>query len=257
MLSLALVAMLSTCARAAEPAKVHQGLTLVEIVDRANKLLRGDSSHGRMTMTIATPQWERSLEVEGWNRGRRMAFIQIHAPAKEKGNVTLRRDNEMWLWLARVERVVKVPPTMMHSSWQGSDFTYEDIVKADSVVKDYTHKLLATQKENDRVVYTIEGLPKPDAPVVWGRVVIKVAVYGEEHAVPISEEDYNERGELIRVIELSDLKELGGRLVPTLMTCTPTRKKGQKTAVRYKTLEFDVPIDDSFFSLARLQKGGT
>lgn len=227
------------------------------LVDKANKALRGDSSHGRLTMTIETPEWKRAVEVEGWNKDRTLAFIVIRAPAKERGNTTLRRKTEMWLWLPKVERVIKVPPTMMHSSWQGSDFTYEDIVKADSVVKDYTHTLLETRKEEGRTVYRIQGDPKPDAPVVWGKVISEIAVYPDDQVVPLLELDYSERGELIRTITLSGIKELDGRRVPTRLECVPARKKGQRTILQYHSLEFDVPLEDSFFSYSRIQKGGS
>lgn len=246
----ALLLLAAVCARAAD-------VDVKDLVDRANKALRGDSSHGRLTMTIETPEWKRSLEIEGWNKGREYAFIVIRAPAKEKGETTLRRLNEMWLWMPKVERVIKIPPTMMHSAWQGSDFTYEDIVKADSIVKDYTHKLLATKHEEGRTVYHIEGIPKPDAPVVWGKVVTDVALYDADQAVvPLLEEDYSERGELIRTIILSDVKILGGRRVPTRLECVPTAKKGQKTILHYSDLQFDVPLPDDFFSYQRLQKAG-
>ncbi len=228
-----------------------------ELIDKANKALRGDSSHGRLTMTIETPEWKRSIGIEGWNKDRTFAFIVIREPAKERGNTTLRRRTEMWVWLPKVERVIKVPPTMMHSSWQGSDFTYEDIVKADSVVKDYTHKVLKTTKEEGRTVYRVEGIPKEDAPVVWGKVVSEVALYDDGSVVPLLELDYSERGELIRTITLSDIKMLGGRRVPTKLECVPTKKKGQRTSIEYHSLEFDVPLDDGFFSYARLQKGGS
>lgn len=253
----AALALLAVTAKAAEPSS---DLTLNEIVDRANKALRGDSSHGRLTMTIETPDWKRTLELEAWNRQREYAFIVIHAPAKDRGDVTLRRRNEMWLWLQHVERVIKVPPTMMHSAWQGSDFTYEDIVKADSVVKDYTHALVDKKVEGDHTVYDIRCDPKPDAPVVWGKVLLKVAVYGEpgkEEVVAQREEDYNERGQLVRAISLSDVKRLGGRLVPARMECVPAGKPGQRTIIQYSELQFDVPIHEDFFSLARLQKGGS
>ena len=162
----------------------------------------------------------------------------------------------MWVWLHKVERVIKIPPTMMHSAWQGSDFTYEDIIKADSIVKDYTHKLLKTTKEEGRTVYHIEATPKPDAPVVWGKVLTDVALYDEDGAViPLNELDYSERGELIRTITMSDIRLLGGRRVPTMLECVPTRKKGQRTTLQYRELEFDLPLDESFFSYQRLQKG--
>jgi outer membrane lipoprotein-sorting protein len=231
-------------------------LDVKDLVDRANKALRGDSSRGRLSMTIQTPDWSRTLEVEGWNKDRTMAFIVIRAPAKDRGETTLRRKNEMWLWLPKVERVIKIPPTMMHSAWQGSDFTYEDIVKADSIVKDYSHKLLSTKHEDGRTVYHIEAIPKPDAPVVWGKVVTDVALYDDQSVVPLLEEDYSERGELIRTITLSDIKILGGRRVPSKLTCVPSNKPGQKTTLVYHELEFDLPLKDDFFSYQRLQKGG-
>jgi len=245
----------TSSAIAPSPAAPAKELSLHDIVDRANKALRGDSSHGTMSMTIVTPKWERTMDVEGWNRGREYAFILIHAPAKDKGNITLRRKNEMWLWLPKVERVIKVPPTMMHSAWQGSDFTYEDIVKADSVVKDYKHTLLSKRTEDGRIVYRIRGDPLPDAPVVWGKVIMEVAVYGDDEAVPLKEEDYNERGDLERTITLSDIRRLGGRLVPAKLECVPRRKAGQRTTLVYHSLEFDVPLTEDFFSQARLQKG--
>ena len=248
----ALAAVLLLAAATARAADVD----VKELVDRANKALRGDSSRGRLSMTIETPDWKRTLEVEGWNKDRTFAFIVIRAPAKEKGETTLRRQNEMWLWMPKVERVIKIPPTMMHSAWQGSDFTYEDIVKADSIVKDYTHKLLSTKHEEGRTVYHIEALPKPDAPVVWGKVVTDVALYDSDQAVvPLLEEDYSERGELIRTITLSDVKILGGRRVPARLECVPNAKKGQKTILIYKDLQFDLPLSDDFFSYQRIQKG--
>ncbi len=232
-------------------------LDVKALIDRANKALRGDSSRGRLTMTIETPDWKRSLEVEGWNKDRNFAFLVIRAPAKDRGQTTLRRRNEMWLWMPKVERVIKIPATMMHSAWQGSDFTYEDIVKADSIVKDYTHKLLSTRKETDRTVYRIEATPKPDAPVVWGKVISEIALYDADQAVVgLREEDYSERGELIRTITLSDIKMLGGRRVPARLECLPATKKGRRTTLQYQELEFDIPLGDDFFSYQRLQKSG-
>ena len=250
---LALAPVLRAAQAAPAPAAA---LDVKDLVDRANKALRGDSSRGLLTMTIETPDWKRAIEVEGWNKDRTMAYIVIRAPAKDRGETTLRRRNEMWLWMPKVERVIKIPPTMMHSSWQGSDFTYEDIVKADSIVKDYTHKLMSTRREDGRTVYRIEAMPKHDAPVVWGKVITDVALYDDQSAVPLLEEDYSERGELIRTITLSDVRMLGGRRVPAKLECVPTQKKGRRTILQYRELEFDLPLKDDFFSYQRLQKAG-
>lgn len=248
----ALLRLVAAAALAQQPAT----LDVQQLVDRANKALRGDSSHGLLTMTITTPDWRRELEVEGWNRGRTMAFIKILAPAKERGEVTLRRDNQMWVWMPNVERVIKIPPAMLHDSWQGSDFNYEDIIKADSVVKDYTHKLLGTEKRADHTTYKIEADPRPDAPVVWGKVLLWIGQYGDD-VLPEKEEDYSERGELIRTITLSEVKLLGGRKLPSRLECVPAKKTGRKTVLVYHSLDFDIKLPDSFFSMGRLQRAGS
>lgn len=225
-----------------------------EIVDRANALLRGDASRGRFSLTVVTPDWERTIDAEGWHQGRDKALILIHGPAKDKGTATLRIKSEMWIWLAKVERVIKIPPSMMHSSWMGSDINYEDIIKADSVFKDYAHKTLEVQPREDHKIYKIEAIPKPQAPVVWGKIVLWCAVYENGEVIPLREEDYSERGELIRLIEMSQVKVMGGRRVPARMEVRPLKKPGQKTVVRYRALEFDVSFPENFFSLTRLQK---
>ncbi|MBI4056593.1 MAG: outer membrane lipoprotein-sorting protein [Elusimicrobia bacterium] len=246
---------LASVASVASLASFAGAVTAKDIVDKANKVLRGDSNHAVITMTIVTPSWTRSLDIEGWNRDRQEALILIHAPPKDKGTTTLRLKKEMWLYKPEVERVIKIPPTMMHSSWMGSDFTYEDIVKADSIVKDYTHKIVGSKKEKDWDYYDIEALPKPDAPVVWGRIILSGRVYSDGTVIPMIEKDYSERGELIRTMEMSDIQKMGGRRVPTLLTCISNKKPGQKTVLKYHKIEFDVKFPQNFFSLARLQKG--
>jgi len=229
-------------------------ITAEQVVNCANKLLRGSTSHSRVSMTVERPEWKRTLDIESWNRGRDRALIVVHAPVKDKGTATLRVGPEMWLWMPRVERVVKVPPTMMHSSWMGSNFTYEDIVKADSILKDYTHKVSTRKKEKDYELVTVEALPKPEAPVVWGRVLITAKVYPNGYVIPLREEDYSERGELIRTIRLSEVEVLGGKTVPTRLECVPEKKKDERTVVKYLRIDFDVDVPDSTFSLERLQK---
>jgi hypothetical protein len=224
-------------------------------VDKANELLRGKSSHAVVTMTVETPNWKRRLSLESWNLGRQRALIVVHAPEKDRGSATLKIDAEMWSWLPNVERVVKIPLTMMHSAWMGSDFDYEDIVKADSLFKDYTHRYVEKTPKGGVTTAVIEALPKEGAPVVWGKVLLTVELGPGDSVTPTREDDYSERGELIRRIELSDVKEMSGRRVPTKLTCTPMKKKGRKTIVEYKSIQFDVNIDLELFSLKRLQRG--
>ncbi|OGR85708.1 MAG: hypothetical protein A2901_05760 [Elusimicrobia bacterium RIFCSPLOWO2_01_FULL_54_10] len=227
-------------------------MSATELVDKSNELLRGQSSHARVTMEITHPRWHRSLDIEIWNQGRKKALMRIHGPAKERGNGTLRIEKEIWNWLPAVERVIKIPPSMMQASWMGSDFTFDDMVKADSVVKDYTHKILEEKSENGKTTYFIEGTPLPDAPVVWGRVLLTLTE--ESGAVlPVKEEDYSERGDHIRSIIFSKVKELGGRLIPTRLECVPHKKPGQKTVITYRQFDVDVSLNPDFFGLSTVQ----
>jgi outer membrane lipoprotein-sorting protein len=226
--------------------------TASEIVDRANQLLRGQSSHALISMHIQTPKWERTLKIESWNQGRDKALMRIHAPTKERGNGTLKIGKELWNWLQTVERVIKIPPSMMHASWMGSDFTYEDVVKADSIVKDYTHEIVSQKTEGNATLYRIEALPKPDAPVVWGRVMLEALVEGES-VFPMQEEDYSQRGERIRTIIFSQIKEMHGQRIPTQVTCLPHKKPNNKTTIIYHDFKVNLSFEKDYFSLKTLQ----
>lgn len=224
-----------------------------ELIDEANKLLRGQSSHSEITMAIFTPKWGRKLDIEAWNEGREKSLMRIHSPAKERGNGTLKISKELWNWLPAVERVMKIPPSMMNSSWMGSDFTYNDVVKADSIVKDYTHKIVEKKSRNGGTVYLIEALPKEDAAVVWGKILMEIFETGDE-VLPVKEEDYSERGEKMRTLQFLEVKQMGNKRIPTRIECVPHKKAGHRTVITYKKFEMDLTFPQRFFSLKMLQK---
>jgi len=142
-----------------------QDLTAKEIVKKADDKGRGQTSQGIMTLTIVRPDWTRSITLKSWSKGTEYSLICISAPAKEKGQVFLKRQNDMWNWVPSIERIIKIPPSMMMQSWMGSDFTNDDLVKESSIVVDYTQTLLGKEKIRDQECYKIELIPLPDAAV--------------------------------------------------------------------------------------------
>jgi len=178
-------------------------------------------------------------------------MIYITAPAKERGQVFLKRENEMWNWVPTIERMIKIPPSMMMQSWMGSDFTNDDLVRESSFEKDYHHKLLGEEPVEGYDCYKIELIPKPDAPVVWGKILMWVSK-NEYHW--LKAEFYDEDETLVNIEILSEIKIMDDREMPTRMEMIPADKEGHKTVLIFDEIEFNVNLDESFFSQQNMRR---
>ena len=227
-------------------------LTAEDIVKKAEDTMRGQSNIGNMTMTITNPNWERTLVMDYWEKGKDKSLVKLTSPAKEAGMVSLKIDNNMWNYIPSVEKVIKIPPSMMMQSWMGSDFTNDDLVKESSIVDDYTPKLLPKKTLSEGEAYVMELTAKPEAPVVWGKILLYVRV---SDFAPMKYEYYDEKGKLIRVMNMSKIKKVGKRAYPTVWTMEPKNKVGHKTVITVNEIKFDVPIDKNIFSLSNLKRG--
>jgi outer membrane lipoprotein-sorting protein len=228
-----------------------RALEAKDIVEKADQHLRGNTSYAEMTMKVVRPNWSREIGIKSWSKGRKLALILITAPVRDQGTTFLLRKPEVWNWIPSIEKVIKIPPSMMMQSWMGSDFTNDDLVKESSVVEDYTHRLLVDSVISGRKCYKIELIPKPDAPVVWGKVFLWIS---QEDFLELRAEFYDEDEVLINVMQMSEIKLMGGRLIPTVMEMTSSEKPGNKTIIQYKSLEFDLPITDVFFSEQNMKR---
>lgn len=191
------------------------------------------------------------MELKIWTKGADYALLLIQAPAKDKGVGYLKRRKEVWNWLPTLERTIKLPPSMMGESWMGTDFTNDDLVKEASVVEDYIHSLLGTEKQGDRECYKIQLIPKPEAAVIWGKVLVWI---DKQDYLQLRTEFYDENGALVNTMIASDIRLLGGRLLPGRVDMFPADKKGHQTTITYSAIQFDQPIADSFFTTANLAR---
>lgn len=218
------------------------------LITRMQALMRSDTNVAVYEMTVINPEWQRTIRLKSWDdRPGKQFFIRVLAPKKDEGVSYLKQGNNLWMYMPKLERDIRIPPSMMLSSWMGSDFTNDDLVKSSSVIDDYTHRLLAREGE----LLTIESIPKPDAPVVWGRLVHVVRADG----IPLSEAFYDEHGKLVRTMVFTDVKQLGGRTIPTRWVIHPVDEPGKRTALRIESIIFDAPIAESVFTRANLKKG--
>ena len=175
------------------------------IVKKMDQLYRSETSHAEMEMQIATPHWERTLAMTVWTKGMGKTFIRITAPKKELGVATLRIGNEMWNYLPKTNKVMKIPPSMMMGSWMGSDFTNDDLVRESSMLNDYTYKLIKPEDAVPGQLY-IQLTPKEDSPIVWGKIV--AAVQSSDY-IPVWQHFYDEQGNLMRVLNFKEIKTFG------------------------------------------------
>ena len=220
-----------------------------QIIRDIDQLYRSSSSYSEIEMEIVTPRWQRTLAMKCWTQGLDKTFLCITAPRKENGVATLRIGNEMWNYLPKTNKVIKIPPSMMMSSWMGSDFTNDDLVKEFSLFEDYSYELITVDSARDDLLY-VNCIPREDLPIVWGNIV--VAARRSDH-LPIWQKYYDEKGKLMRVLQYRDIRKFGKRTLPSEMEMIPQAKEGHKTVIRYLQLDFDRNVDDGVFSLRNLR----
>jgi outer membrane lipoprotein-sorting protein len=219
-----------------------------EVVRKIDELYRSNASSSEVEMAIVTPHWQRTIRMKIWTEGKEKTFIRITSPPKEAGVATLRLGSEMWNYLPRANKVIKIPPSMMMSSWMGSDFTNDDLVKEYTLLDDYDYEFTYPQDARPDMIY-VALKPKEGIPVVWGKIIVAAK---KESYIPVWERYYDEKGRLMRIIDFKDVEQMGGRLIATVMELVPQNKEGQRTVLQYLRAEFDASLPDEIFTLRNL-----
>lgn len=227
-----------------------EGQTAKTYLERAEEVMRGAEMRAEMTMTIVRPTWEREMSLTSWALGADRAMMVITDPARDAGTVFLKRDREVWNWVPQLERVIKMPPSMMSQSWMGTDFSNDDLVRESSVLRDYTHEIVGEEVLMGRPCVVIELTPLPDAPVVWGKVRTWV---DRTDFLQLKVESYDEFGDLVQTLETLEISEMGGRMLPTAVQVIPADEPGHRTMMRYNALDFSPGLDDEFFTVSQMQ----
>ncbi len=222
-----------------------------EIIKKANDKERGITNKGTMTMTIVRPSWTRTVKFKTWGKGREYSLTLITYPAKEKGQTFLKRKNELWNWNPTISRMIKLPPSMMSQGWMGSDYSNDDILKESSIVVDYAHKIIGNENISGYDCYKIEMMPKEEAAVVWGKVVKWIS---KKDYLQLKSVYYDEDGYVVKTEIGKDVKKMGGRLLPTTIEILPEDEPGHKTLVIINSIQFDIPMKESFFSQQNMKR---
>lgn len=234
-------ALLITCSQPSH----SQQLSAKEIVKLANDKATGKTSQGTMKMTIVRPGWSREVAMKSWSLGTDYYLIYITEPVKDKGQVFMKRMQEMWNWMPGINRMIKLPPSMMGQAWMGSDFTNDDLVRMNSIIEDFTHEIVGSENIEGYDCYIIELMPKPEAAVVWGKIKLWIS---KADYFELKGEYYDEDLALVNTMTSTNIKKLGDRMLPAKMTMVPVDKPGNQTILETIDMVFDKPMDESFFS---------
>jgi len=230
--------------------EILQAQTAKEIVQKADEKFRGTTSLTELTIKTVRPNWTRSMDVKVWMKGNNYSMILIQSPAKDRGVVFLKRKKEVWNWIPTLERNIKLPPSMMSQSWMGTDFTNDDLVKESSIVNDYVHSIIGDTTINNRVCYIIQMIPNPNAAVVWGKLIVCI---DKKDFLELHTQFFNEDGMLITIMKYFDVKMMDNRWIPTRFEMIPMDKKNQKTEMIYKSIKYNRPIQDDFFTAEKMK----
>lgn len=222
-------------------------LDLIDYVRRSETQYLAKTSYALVEMKIERKTWRRRMVMKNWSEGREKFLARIDEPIKEKGTSTLKLSDNIWNYLPKIDRVMKVPSSLMGDSWMGSHFTNDDLVKGNKIDQMYDFSLLA---ETDQEV-SIQALPKADAATVWGKIVYLME---RIRKIPITVSYYDEDNELIRTISFHDIKQIDGRDIPTKMLVTPRDEPGESTTITYLELEFNSALPEGLFSIRNLKR---
>ncbi|MEJ2101377.1 MAG: outer membrane lipoprotein-sorting protein [Desulfobacterales bacterium] len=211
---------------------------------------RGKASIATVQMLIHRQDWQRTMTLKAWTRGQKESLFYITAPPKDYGNGTLKKGREMWLFNPKINRVIKVPPSMMSQSWMGSDFSNNDLAKSDSLLLDYDHSIIDTETHEGKKVYVIKSIPRPNAPVVWGMQRLKI----REDQIWLSEEFFDEDLKPVKMMTAMEIQMLGGRLFPKVWRMRNVDEENRYTQLSYESLEFKSSLPDRLFTLSNLKQ---
>ena len=220
-----------------------------DIVRAAVDHWRGLSSESVFTMVIHRPDWERSMTMRAWTKGDEKSLVRVIEPRKDRGNGTLTDDNNMWSYSPKVNRVIKVPSSMMGQSWMGSDFSNNDVTRADEIIDEYDHSILGTEEVDGITVYEIESIPHEDAAVVWGREVLRIR---DDHVV-LTHRFYVQDGELVKQLESLEIGEMGGRITALRQRMGKIDTPDEWTELQVQSAAYDVELKDNLFTLSNLR----
>ena len=226
-----------------------QEIDAKQLVNEAMDHWRGLTSYSEITMTIHRPEWERKMTMRAWSQGDKLSLVRVTGPKKDAGNGTLLNDKSMWTFSPKVNRIIKVPSSMMSQSWMGSDFSNKDISKSTDIIDQYDHELTRKEERDGHVIYTITSIPHEEAAVVWGKEVLTI----RDDFVLLEQQFWDQDDALVKSMKTLQVETMGGRAVATVLRMGKQETPDEWTEIITGTIEFNLDLPANIFTLSNLR----
>ena len=223
--------------------------TADEIIRSAMDHYRGQTSNAELTMIINRPDWQREMSMQAWTEGDKRTLVRVTAPAKDAGNGTLSVDGNMWTYSPKVNRVVKVPSSMMSQNWMGSDFSNKDVSKDTDIIDQYDHSLVGQYEADGFQVYVIQSIPHEEAAVVWGKEVLHI----RDDWVMLQQQFWDQEEKLVKTLRALEITEMDGRPVASRLRMGREEAPEEWTEVQTLAVDFDLALPENLFTLSNLR----
>ena len=220
-----------------------------ELIRAAMDHWRGVNSYTEMTMIVHRSDWQRKFSMRAWTEGDKLSLVRVTEPRRDAGNGTLVMDQKMWTYSPKINRIVKVPSSMMNQGWMGSDFSNKDISKSTDVIDQYEHRLLDSETVGEHRHYRIESIPHEDAAVVWGKEIFVI----RDDFVLMRQEFWDQDGILVKQMEATRLAVMDGRTVAAQLRMFKLATPDEWTEMRVDDVDFDIELDANLFTLSNLR----
>lgn len=223
-----------------------------EILERIDSNMTINTAQMRAAMHIRYNDGDvRSLEFESWTIGQDQSFLEFTQPARDAGSRYLRLEDNMWIYLPRVGKSVRIQGHMLRQGMMGSDFSYGDASEQPSMVDDYDAVIEKEEEFEGRPTYVLYLTGKKKSLAYPLRRIWVDA----ERWVPLKEERFARSGKLLKTAILSDVRQIGDRWYPFQTELDNALQADTQTTLQVLDLKLNVQIDEDLFTLRNLESG--
>ncbi|KPK89779.1 hypothetical protein AMJ80_09290 [bacterium SM23_31] len=234
------------------PVLIHSQTTITadEILERIDRNMVSTTVISTATMEIHQRNRVDVKEMKIWGKGKNSSFMEFTAPARDKGTKYLRLEDNLWMYLPNIEKVIKISGHLLRQSMMGSDYSYEDTLDRIKLLEDYTSVLLGEEDFDGRTCYVLE-LTAARKDVTYYRRKIWV---DKEYFIGLKSELYAKTGKLLKMMTVHKIEQIQGRHYPTQATMQDLLRKDSRTEFFITGIQFDVDIPDEIFTIRNLEK---